>query len=237
MLPHASYYKGFRYNVSMNASEGAAEKATELAQLESELAANHSLPLVATANLVFGEGNIDCAVMFVGEAPGFNEDQQRRPFVGRGGQLLDQMIASIGWKRADVYITNIVKRRPPENRDPLPDEIAAYQPYLTRQIAIINPRVIVTLGRFSMNYFLPEAKITRDHGKVLSIDGRIIFPVYHPAAALRSPEMMKALSEDFKKLPDVVSGKFASNIVTAEARSAAMPEKKEKAKKQQAGLF
>src|SRR5579871_5434326 len=100
------------------------------------------------------------------------------------------MIAGIGWKRSDVYITNIVKRRPPENRDPLPGEIEAYQPYLTRQIAVIAPRVIATLGRFSMNYFLPEAKITRDHGKAFSVDGRIIFPIYHPAAALRSTEMM-----------------------------------------------
>src|SRR5262249_22511697 len=153
-----------------------------------------------TANLVFGEGNIDCTVMFIGEAPGANEDRERRPFVGRGGQLLDRMIASIGWKRMDTYITNIVKRRPPDNRDPLPEEIEAYKPYLTRQIAIIDPNVIVTLGRFSMNYFAPDAKITRDHGRVLMADGRIIFPVYHPAAALRSTEMMNVLADDFKKI-------------------------------------
>jgi uracil-DNA glycosylase family 4 len=209
-----------------------ADKTAELKKLEDEMIADAALPLAGSANLVFGEGNIDCAVMFIGEAPGMNEDRLKRPFVGRGGQLLDQMIASIGWKRPDVYITNIVKRRPPENRDPLPAEIEAYQPYLTRQIAIINPKVIVTLGRFSMNYFLPDAKITRDHGKVLSVDGRIIFPVYHPAAALRSTEMAKTLAEDFKKIPDVVSGKFAANIV------AAMPAMKPAdAKKKQTGLF
>jgi DNA polymerase len=135
-----------------------------------------------------------------------------------------------------------VKRRPPDNRDPLPKEIEAYKPYLTRQIAIIAPKVIVTLGRFSMNYFLPAAKITRDHGRPLMIDGRIIFPVYHPAAALRSTEMMNTFAEDFKKLPDVVSGKFASvaaasliaNIVSAPAREAKKAEPKAN---QQRGLF
>ena len=217
------------------------DKSAQLKALEEEVAGNASLPLRDTANLVFGEGNIDCAVMFIGEAPGMNEDRERRPFVGRGGQLLDRMIESIGWRRADTYITNIVKRRPPDNRDPLPEEISAYRPYLARQIAIIEPRVIVTLGRFSMNYFLPEAKITRDHGRPLAIDGKIIFPVFHPAAALRSPDMMRALAEDFKKLPDVISGKFiaeavASTVaVAAPAMPAAMAEAKENAKKKPAG--
>jgi uracil-DNA glycosylase family 4 len=218
------------------------DKLAELKKLEAELAGDVSLPLRDTANLVFGEGNIDCAVMFIGEAPGFHEDQQHRPFVGRGGQLLDQMIVSIGWKRGDVYITNIVKRRPPENRDPLPAEIDAYKPYLTRQIAIISPRVIVTLGRFSMNYFLATAKITRDHGRALSIDGRIIYPVYHPAAALRSTEMMNVLREDFKKIPDVVAGKFAAvelpSVVTVPAREVKTePAKSKKSMPKQAGLF
>ena len=209
-----------------------AEKASELKNLEEEIARNPSLPL-QESNLVFGEGNIDCTVMFIGEAPGMNEDRLKRPFVGRGGQLLDRMIESIGWKRGDTYITNIVKRRPPENRDPLPSEIEAYKPYLTRQIEIIDPKIIVTLGRFSMNYFLPEAKITRDHGRVFMIDNRIVFPVYHPAAALRSTEMMNTLAEDFKKIPDIVSGKFASNIVTA----APMKVDAKPKKKPQAGLF
>ena len=141
------------------------EKQEKLDALKKELE-TVDLPLKKTANLVFGEGNIDCAVMFVGEAPGFNEDMQKRPFVGRAGKLLDECIVGIGWKRADVYITNIVKRRPPDNRDPLPEEIEAYKPYLARQIEIINPKVIATLGRFSMNYFLPLAKISNDHGKI-----------------------------------------------------------------------
>ncbi len=223
-----------------------ADKIAELKKLQEEIAGDDSLPLRDTANLVFGEGNIDCTVMFIGEAPGMNEDRERRPFVGRGGQLLDRMIGSIGWKRGDTYITNIVKRRPPDNRDPLPGEIEAYQPYLTRQIAIIAPLVIVTLGRFSMNYFLPLAKITRDHGRAFSIDGRIIFPVYHPAAALRSTGMMNTFAEDFKKIPDVLSGKFvavtaasvAATIVTVPAMKVKPPTKQKKTGlPKQGGLF
>jgi DNA polymerase len=172
------------------------------------------LPLKGSANLVFGEGNIDCAVLFIGEAPGFNEDMQKRPFVGRAGKVLDEMITGIGWKRSDVYITNIVKRRPPENRDPLPEEIEAYKPFLAKQIEILNPKIIATLGRFSMNYFLPFAKISNDHGKVFEKDGRIIFPLYHPAAALRATAVMDDLRKDFKKLPDVVAGKNTSKPAT-----------------------
>jgi DNA polymerase len=213
------------------------DKQAELTKLEIEMVADASLPL-REANLVFGEGNVDCDVMFVGEAPGQNEDRLRRPFVGRGGQLLDRMIASIGWKRADVYITNIVKRRPPENRDPSPDEIAAYRPYLTRQIEIIDPKVVVTLGRFAMNYFLPMAKITRDRGHGFFVGGRIIFPVLHPAAALRSTEMMKALEEDFKKLPSAVRGDIEVSsrgltwdpVVIAPAREAKKMEKQKQGK-------
>jgi len=206
------------------------DKQVKLKELEAEMAADAALPL-RESNLVFGEGNVNCGVMFVGEAPGFNEDRLKRPFVGRGGQLLDRMIESIGWKRADVYITNIVKRRPPENRDPSPEEIAAYRPYLTRQIEIINPKAVVALGRFSMNYFLPDAKITRDHGRAFQVGGRLVFPVFHPAAALRSTEMMKALAEDFKKLPAVVRGEVTvevpPSVIIVPARKT---EKKEKPK-------
>ena len=181
------------------------DKKNKLAKLATEIAADRSLPL--SSNLVFGEGNLDALVLFIGEAPGYNEDIQKRPFVGRGGQLLNKILEAIGWKREDVYITNIVKRRPPENRDPLPDEIVAYQPYLTRQIEIINPPIIVTLGRFSMNYFLPEAKISRDHGKIFYINGRLVYPIYHPAAALRNPNMMIEFQKDMKKLPSLVKKK------------------------------
>jgi DNA polymerase len=215
------------------------DKQAELKKLEAELASNMALPLRDTANLVFGEGNIDCKVMFVGEAPGVNEDRLRRPFVGRGGQLLDDMIRGLGWKREDVYITNIVKRRPPENRDPFPAEIEAYKPYLTRQIEIIDPKLIVTLGRFSMNYFLPEAKITRDHGRPLMIGGRTIFPVYHPAAALRSTQMMEVLRGDFKKIPSVLSGELGMVELPPafEAPARTLPKKHSAEKPRQTGLF
>src|SRR3990167_8946207 len=129
------------------------DKALELQKLHQQMLADKKLPLVT--NLVFGEGNSDCRVLFIGEAPGRVEDEMVRPFVGRSGQLLRRNIRDAGWKEEEVYITNIVKRRPPDNRDPLPEEIEAYKPYLMRQIGIINPKVIVPLGRFSMNYFLP----------------------------------------------------------------------------------
>ena len=170
--------------------------------------------------------------MFIGEAPGFHEDQLKRPFVGRGGELLNEAIISLGWKREDVYITNIVKRRPPENRDPLSEEIDAYKPYLTRQIEIINPRVIVPLGRFAMNYFLPEAKISRDQGKAFRVNGRLVVPLFHPAAALRSPQVLAEFRESFLKLPKIVAGGGASELVPS------VPlEKPEGTKPPQARLF
>lgn len=214
-----------------------ADKRTELKKLEAEIAADGSLPLRGS-NLVFGEGSPDCDVMFVGEAPGVNEDRVRRPFVGRGGQLLDDTIRSIGWKREDVYITNIVKRRPPDNRDPLPEEIAAYQPYLARQIAIIRPMVIVTLGRFAMHYFLPDAKIMRDHGRLFTVGNYRVFPVLHPAAALRSPrKMMFLFEEDLKKLPDVVKNGGVSGM--PKPAPSIGPARKERPKPRQgpAGVF
>lgn len=180
-------------------------KKKELEAVVRDMENDLALPL-CEATLVFGEGNVDAEVLFIGEAPGFHEDRLGRPFVGRGGQLLDECIKSIGWRREDVYITNIVKRRPPENRDPGPEEIEAYKPYLTRQIEIINPRAIVPLGRFAMNYFLPQGKITRDQGKSFLVDVRMVIPMLHPAAALRSTDMMNQLRENFKKIPSILAG-------------------------------
>lgn len=176
-------------------------KLTELESLRERMVAA-DLPL--PTNLVFGEGNPEADVVFVGEAPGAKEDELVRPFVGRGGQLLNKNLERIGWRREDVYITNIVKRRPPDNRDPLPEEIRAYQPYLAEQLGIIGPALIVPLGRFSMNHFLPEAKITRDQGKVFRTGGRFICPMLHPAAALRSPEMMQLFEHSFGRLPAIL---------------------------------
>lgn len=180
------------------------DKFSELDKLKEEILANKTLPLIES-NLVFGEGNPDCSVMFIGEAPGLNEDKLKRPFVGRAGKLLDVLIKNIGWEREDVYITNIVKRRPPENRDPLPEEIEAYKPYLARQIEIIKPKAIATLGRFSMNYFLPTAKIMRDNGKLFKTKSGFVVPLIHPAAALRSTGVLEALESSFKKLPSILA--------------------------------
>jgi DNA polymerase len=178
-------------------------KAEELGRIAADLNADESLPL-REANVVFGEGNPDAEVVFIGEAPGKNEDLERRPFVGRAGQLLRALIREAGWEERDVYITNIVKRRPPENRDPLPHEIESYKPYLARQLRVLKPKVIATLGRFSMNYFLPLAKISRDHGKVYKLGNSLLVPLYHPAAALRATGVKQELERDFKKLPRVV---------------------------------
>jgi DNA polymerase len=142
--------------------------------------------------------------LFIGEAPGENENRERRPFIGRAGKLLDKLIESIHLKRADVYITNIVKRRPPGNRDPLPEEILLYKPYLARQIRILQPKIIIALGRFSMNYFVPDAKISRDHGKIYKFKNILFMPVYHPAAALRGAVSYTDLEHDFKKIPKIL---------------------------------
>ena len=175
-------------------------KETALAALKKEIDNNRSLPLLES-NIVFGEGNPNCDVLFIGEAPGFHEDREGRPFVGRAGKLLDKMIEHVGWQRQDVYITNIVKRRPPENRDPLPEEIESYRPYLSKQIEIITPKIIATLGRFSMAYFMPDGKISRDQGKLFWWRDTLLMPIYHPAAVLRSPTALTPeLQKSFIKL-------------------------------------
>lgn len=184
-------------------------RAQKMNSLEREMKAKRSLPL-APANLVFGEGSFAADIFFIGEAPGAKEDELIRPFVGRSGQLLTKMIESIGLKREDVYISNIVKRRPPENRDPLPKEIDAYTPYLKKQIEIIKPKIIVTLGRFSMNYFMPEGKITRDQGKIFRLDDKLLMPMFHPAAALRGTKNLNEFKAGFLKLKKLLDKGFIS---------------------------
>lgn len=154
--------------------------------------------------VVPGEGNPRAEVMFIGEGPGQNEDQQGRPFVGAAGQFLNELLATISLKRTDVYIANVVKCRPPGNRDPLPEEIEACHPWLDGQIAFINPRVIVTLGRHSMAVFFPGESITRIHGSVRVVGNRTILPMFHPAAALYRQELRGVLAEDFKKIPTAI---------------------------------
>jgi DNA polymerase len=156
-------------------------------------------------NAVPGEGNPHARIMFIGEAPGWHEDKQGRPFVGAAGKFLNELLAIAGLKREDVFITNVVKCRPPGNRDPLPDEIAACAPYLERQIAAINPEVIVTLGRFSMGRWFPGERISKIHGQPKQVDGLMIVPMYHPAAALHQAALRGSIEDDFAKLPKILA--------------------------------
>ena len=160
---------------------------------------------------VIGEGSHDAEIMFIGEAPGENEAKTGRPFCGRAGKLLDKLLESIGLPRESVYITNIVKDRPPKNRDPLPDEIACYAPFLDRQIEIIKPKVVATLGRFSMQYVMNRyglewelAPISVLHGKVLEANSFKLVPLYHPAAAIYNQQLLKTLEADFQVLKSVL---------------------------------
>lgn len=186
------------------------------------------LPLKAVAtNVVPGEGNPDTDILFIGEAPGKNEDEQGRPFVGAAGQLLDQLIASIGLRREDVFIANIIKHRPPGNRDPLPIEIEAYTPWLDEQITVINPPLIVTLGRFSMEHLLgPGLSITKVHGQPKrNKAGWVVMPVYHPAAALYRRDWLPALAADFKKIPKVLELIKAGKVTSKDEAAAPEPVK------------
>ncbi len=156
-------------------------------------------------NAVPGAGNPNAEIIFIGEGPGFNEDKQGLPFVGRSGDYLEYLLNLIGLKREQVFITNVVKHRPPENRDPLPDEIAACKPYLDRQIEMIDPLVVATLGRFSMGRYFPNGKITQIHGKARFEDGRAYYPFFHPAAVLRNPGLRRDMEADFKHLLEVLA--------------------------------
>ena len=152
-----------------------------------------------------GEGSLHAELMLVGEAPGYNEDQQGRPFVGNAGQFLVELLASIGLKRQDVYITNVVKCRPPQNRDPEEEEILACSPYLEAQIALIDPQLIICLGRHSMYYFLPGLKISQVHGQPKKRGSRYILPLYHPAAALHNGALRQTLLDDFAQIPAILA--------------------------------
>ncbi len=178
---------------------GAAE---ELAQIAAEVQVCTACKLHRGAiKAVPGEGPADAKIMFIGEAPGFNEDRQGRPFVGAAGQFLSELLALAGLQRQDVFIANVVKHRPPNNRDPEADEIAACGLFLERQIAAINPRVIVTLGRFSMAKWFPKERITRIHGQPRWAGSSMIVPMMHPAAALHQPQNRPLLEADFQRLP------------------------------------
>lgn len=154
--------------------------------------------------LVFGDGNAEADVVFIGEAPGKNEDEQGKPFVGAAGKFLNEMLEMVGLERADVYITNIVKYRPPNNRDPLPDEKEEWLPYLQEQLGIMQPKLIVTLGRHSMDVLLPGLKISQVHGQPKRFKDHVYLPLFHPAAALYNGGMRQTLIDDFALIPVIL---------------------------------
>jgi uracil-DNA glycosylase len=158
-------------------------------------------------NLVPGEGNPDADVVFVGEAPGANEDKHGRPFIGSAGKLLDELLAEAGLVRGDIFITNVVKARPPKNRDPKADEIAHHLPWLTGQLDVIEPHFVVPLGRHALSHFAPEAKIGEAHGTVIETGTRTVFPMYHPAAAIYNRSLRETLSEDARKLAEALAAR------------------------------
>lgn len=183
-----------------------ATKQQQLNDIKSRILRENSTPeLRRTATqLVFGDGNPDAELVFIGEAPGKSEDEQGLPFVGAAGKFLNEMLASIGLKRGDVYITNIVKYRPPNNRDPLPEEKSAFLPYLESQLEVIQPKLVVTLGRHSLNCFLPDLSISRVHGQPKRFRGRVYLPLFHPAAALYNGAMRQTLIDDFALIPAIL---------------------------------
>lgn len=190
---------------------GRMNKAVLMQQLADTIIDKGVCPELAktATHLVIGDGSLDADIVFIGEAPGKNEDEQGIPFVGAAGKFLNEMLAAAEMERTDVYITNIVKYRPPENRDPTPDEKKAFWPYLLKQLQIIQPKIVITLGRHSMEYFLPDMKISQIHGQPKRIqfgdDQLVIVPLYHPAAALYNGSLRQTLIDDFLNVPVILS--------------------------------
>lgn len=184
-----------------------ADKQKLLDQIKADITKKNICPDLAqeATQLVFGEGSPDADIVFIGEAPGKNEDEQGKPFVGAAGKFLNEMLAGIGLSRDDVYITNIVKYRPPNNRDPLPDEKAAFLPFLQSQLEVIKPKLVVTLGRHSMDSLLPGLQISKCHGQPKRYKGQVYLPLFHPAAALYNGGMRQTLIDDFSKIPLILA--------------------------------
>jgi uracil-DNA glycosylase len=182
-----------------------------LVQIASEVAVCTRCDLHKTRKrTVPGEGPVNIEIMLIGEGPGFNENEQGRPFVGAAGKFLEELLAQAGLKRSDVWITNVVKCRPPENRDPQPEELEACNFYLERQIKVTNPKIIITLGRFSMGKFLPGVKISQVHGQMRKVGDRFVIPMFHPAAALHQAALKPSILADFAKLPQQLDQARAS---------------------------
>ncbi len=209
------------------------ERRQALDEIAAEVAACTRCPLHEQRTLaVPGEGHPDTEVVFVGEGPGYNEDQQGRPFVGAAGKLLNELLNAIGWKRQEVFITNVVKCRPPGNRDPEPSEIAACAPYLRRQLEVLDPAVVVTLGRYSLQTFNPGVRIGASHGTLRPVDpetgarNALTYAMYHPAAALRAGALKQTMLEDMCGLPDALLEARSRRAAETQAtpQPAAVPE-------------
>ena len=194
-----------------------------LDQIASEVSVCENCELHKTRKKsVPGVGPANAEIMLIGEGPGFNENEQGLPFVGQAGKFLSELLAQAGLKREDVWIGNVVKCRPPDNRDPLPDELAACDKYLERQIAALNPSIIITLGRFSMGKFMPGAKISGIHGQMRKVGNRFVIAMFHPAAALHQPQLKTTILADFGKLPqllDVARKELGKTTQVAEAKA------------------
>ena len=206
-----------------------------LAQIAGEVSACTSCTLHKTRKKsVPGEGPANSEIMFIGEGPGMNENEQGRPFVGAAGSFLNQLLAQAGLKREEVWIGNVVKCRPPENRDPMPEELAACNVYLERQIEALNPSIIVTLGRFSMGKFMPGAKISAVHGQMRRIGNRFVIAMFHPAAALHNINIKPQILADFAKLPQLLD---VARKELAKSMPAALKAEEPKEEPKQLSLF
>ena len=203
-------------------------KQVQLDKIRADILADKVTPQLAVGatQLVFGDGNPDAEIVFVGEAPGKNEDLQGLPFVGAAGKFLNEMLASIGFARNDIYITNIVKYRPSNNRDPLPEEKEAFLPYLIKQLDVIRPKIVATLGRHSMECFMPAMKISDIHGQPKRLQKQVYLPLFHPAAALYNGGMRQTLMDDFAQIPKILKqiSKAPNNDVNLNSNSDEMKE-------------
>ncbi|MCJ7585608.1 MAG: uracil-DNA glycosylase [Anaerolineales bacterium] len=204
-----------------------------LAQIDAEVSNCQACALYhSRKNAVPGEGPAKSEIMFIGEGPGFYENEQGRPFVGAAGKFLDELLAQAGLKRPEVWIGNVVKCRPPGNRDPLPEELTACDRYLERQIAAISPKIIITLGRYSMGKFMPGAKISAVHGQMRRVGDRFVIAMFHPAAALHQASLKPAIMKDFAQLP-----KLLEQARSALAKSAPAPSEELQEEPKQLSLF
>jgi DNA polymerase len=196
-----------------------------LAEINEKMRRCTACPLArGRTKVVPGEGRIDADIMFIGEAPGYYEDQQGRPFVGAAGQFLETLLEGIGLKRSDVFIANVIKCRPPGNRDPLPAEIDACSGWLDEQIEIVDPKVVVTLGRYSLGRYFPGQPISRIHGQARKIGSLWVAPMYHPAAALHQGSLRRVIEDDFRKLPAYVERALRESEEAALRRAESLPD-------------